>query len=345
MQKFSPRQYLMFDIAGSFGLDKADWDVRLAWFQENQHRLLELMPQAEEPALYFAGIQAWEAVQRGEPIGYPISLDATASGLQILSCLIGDRRAAEICNVVNTGHRRDAYTEVWKTMQGRVQGEIAITRKQAKDAVMPSFYGSRKAPGDVFGKGTPLLEIFFETMEELCPAAWELNQYFLEIWDSEALVNEWVLPDNFHVRCKVINQVTETVHFLNEPFEVERKVNAPTKTGRSLGANTVHSLDGMIVREMTRRCSYDAAWMQLVRDLLDGEGEHRFQDQAQSSEAHAMVTTLWQHYEESGYLSARILEYIDADTLQLVDASIIKALVDSLPARPFNLISVHQWCT
>ena len=31
-QEFSGKDYLRIDIANSFGLDKEDWDVRLAWF-------------------------------------------------------------------------------------------------------------------------------------------------------------------------------------------------------------------------------------------------------------------------------------------------------------------------
>ena len=80
MQLFTARQYLQIDIANNFGLDKKNWDDRIAWFKEHEHCLMDLVKQAETPALYYAGVQAWFAVQRGEPIGYPISLDATASG-------------------------------------------------------------------------------------------------------------------------------------------------------------------------------------------------------------------------------------------------------------------------
>ena len=79
-QEFSGKEYLKIDIANNMGLDKEDWDVRLAWFDENESRLDTLVKQAEEPALFFAGITAWQKVCKGEPTGYPISLDATSSG-------------------------------------------------------------------------------------------------------------------------------------------------------------------------------------------------------------------------------------------------------------------------
>ena len=79
-QQFTGREYLKIDIANNFGLDKEDWNVRLAWFDENEGRLDTLVKQAEEPALFFAGVEAWKKVCKGEPTGYPISLDATSSG-------------------------------------------------------------------------------------------------------------------------------------------------------------------------------------------------------------------------------------------------------------------------
>ena len=51
--------------------------------------------------------------------------------------------------------------------------------------------------------------------------------------------------------------VEDSVHFMDRPYGVIRKENVATETGRSLGANIVHSIDGMIVREMGRRCSFD----------------------------------------------------------------------------------------
>jgi hypothetical protein len=55
-----------------------------------------------------------------------------------------------------------------------------------------------------------------------------------------------------------------------------------------------------------------------------------------------MTEILWGHYLESGNLSARILDYLDSDTLQMVDPAPIRELIDSLPAKPFNIITIHD---
>ncbi|MCW2286669.1 hypothetical protein M2323_004438 [Rhodoblastus acidophilus] len=71
MQQFTARQYLAIDIANSFGLDKKTWAERLSWFDQHRGHLHEMIQQADEPALFYAGVKAMEAVEKGEPIGYP----------------------------------------------------------------------------------------------------------------------------------------------------------------------------------------------------------------------------------------------------------------------------------
>lgn len=343
MQRFTGKQYLMIDIANNFGLDKASWQERLDWFKQHENCLDEMLANAKEPALYYAGVRAWEAVKSGEAIGYPISLDATSSGLQILAALTGDRRAAQLCNVVDTGKREDAYTNVFDIMVERLMerlGEHAgnIQREDCKRAIMTSLYGSVAVPKEVFGEGIQL-KMFYEIMAEVAPAAWELNQAFLDIWNPNALSHDWVLPDNFHVHVKVMAQVREVVHFLNEPCDTFHMVNQPTEEGRSLGANCIHSIDGMIVREITRRCDYNVDQVLKITEALcneeaGGTGTNRVED--------LKVIELWNHYADSGYLSARILDYLDLGNMGHVNKATIWELVNSLPEKPFKVIAVHD---
>lgn len=145
MQLFSAKEYLKIDVANNFGLDKEDWDVRIKWFDDNEPELEKLakLPEhkggPEKPAMFFAGVQAYRDMQAGKPIGYGISLDATASGMQLLAVLTECEKSAMICNVLDAGKRMDGYTANYEEMQRRTQAEGgaagSIQRKVTKLAL------------------------------------------------------------------------------------------------------------------------------------------------------------------------------------------------------------------
>lgn len=340
MQTFTGKEYLKIDIAGSFGLDHESWQDRIIWFDQNEHQLRQLVNRAETPALFFAGVLAWEDCKAGRPSGYMISLDATSSGLQILAALTGDRSAARLCNVVPTGYREDAYTNIYRTMVAKTGGQAKISREATKQAIMTGLYGSKAEPRRAFGEGE-LLTVFYDTMHEKAPAAWELNEAMIEIWDPQAIKYSWVMPDNFHVHSKVEHTVRDSFNFFDEPFDISYTINAPTPTGRSLGANMVHSIDGLIVRELTRRCDYDPTLIMQVRKLVEFAANGCGGNRTLTKDDH-LVTVLWDRYKKSGYLSARILDHLKLENFGHVCAADILKLLDSLPERPFKVVSVHD---
>lgn len=336
MNLFTGVEYLQIDIANNFGLDKLNWEDRISWFHDNENQLDKLILNADNPALFYAGVQAWNKHKLGKPSGYPISLDATASGAQLLAILTGDYKGASICNVVDTGKREDAYTAIYEAMLVKTKGEARIDRKDTKQAIMTGIYGSQAIPKEVFGTGK-LYSIYEQTMEENMPGAWEFMKASLAVWDSEWIQYGWVMPDNFHVKCKVQAPVTQTVNFLEAPFTVTTLETAPLKEGRAIGANIVHSVDGMIVRELVRRCTYSADNLLRVIYALNNEGSLNIEDDDAD-----MVRTLWNQYKQTGFLSARILDHIKAGNTHLVDLNVIWNLIDSMPHKPFDVITVHD---
>lgn len=339
MQRFTAIENLKIDISNNFGNDKLDWLPRIQWFDANESQLESLVPQADEPALYHAGVMAYRAVQRQEAIGYPVAFDATNSGMQILACLTGCRKTASLCNVIDVGRRVDGYMEIYQGMLTNTGGAAKIDRKEVKSAVMTAFYGSEAIPKQVFGEGA-LLRVFEHTMETMAPGAWQLNQFFLDIWDASVTAYSWVLPDNFHVHTKVMVKECETVHFLDKPYDTYREVQGTKEKGRSLSANTVHSIDGMIVREMVRRCNYSAAKVALLRKLIQEAG---VASTVMSSDKDShLVQTLWEHYLKTGFLSARIIDCLHEHNLHMVDLEVISDLLDSLPKKPFQVLTVHD---
>lgn len=205
---------------------------------------------------------------------------------------------------------------------------------------MTAFYGSKAVPKKIFGEGA-MHETFIKVMGEAAPGPWQLNQTFLDIWDAAALSHEWILPDNYHVKVKVMGSFEEMVQFQGEPFEVVQKLNTSIPEGRSLAANTVHSIDGLVVREMARRCNYDPVKIDALRKVLAAHtGACELPETPDAD--WIMVDTLWDHFQKSGYLSTRILEHLNAENLGLVEESIIEELLSTLPEKPFEILTIHD---
>ena len=55
-----------------------------------------------------------------------------------------------------------------------------------------------------------------------------------------------------------------------------------------------------------------------------------------------MIMRLAELHQESGFLSARVLQYVDAANMGHLDKKALTSLVQSLPAKPFKVLSVHD---
>lgn len=176
-------------------------------------------------------------------------------------------------------------------------------------------------------------------METDLPGIWELNTELLALWQSDALSHDWVLPDNFHSRNKVTAQLVENAHFFNTPVEVVTEINAPQKKGRAMGANITHSIDGMIVREMSRRCSFNPDHIINLLKIIQ-TGSRAKPSRIRPNDE--LVEILWSHYERTNFLSVRIIDLLDADNIGMVDPQRIAALISTLPQTAFPILTTHD---
>lgn len=334
MQTFNSIEYLKISIANSMGLDKLTWNERLDWFDKNQNNLHSLVQTADEQAKFYGGLLAWEAVQKGEPIGFPISLDATASGMQWLAILSGCKKTARLTNVIDAGKRMDAYTELHGLMNVR-----DVSRADAKQAIMTSFYNSKATPKRIFPNEAELVE-FYRVLSSECPGAFNLNSIIQMLQDPTAIEYKWTLPDGFEVVSPVMGLVEEEIKFLDDYYTVTYKKEMATDYDNSLSPNYIHSVDSFAVREITRRCSYEPHVVQRVTKLLftpDVEIEE-YEDTLNLE----MTAKLWNLYVDTGILSARILDYLDEETITLIDPVPVLRLLETFPTKPFELLFVHD---
>ena len=150
--------WLAFQVATTYGLDKATMSDRLTWVKENTH-LISCV--ASDPILH---IHEWESVD--EPWQFlaacneyyhcvlkcdrhftslPVATDATCSGLQILAGLARDKSTAKLVNVLPSDEPQDAYKVVANQASPYCPKSIRpyMDRKTVKRVVMTVPYNAK----------------------------------------------------------------------------------------------------------------------------------------------------------------------------------------------------------
>jgi len=135
MEQFTPREYLLIDIANNFGLDRTEWNTRLTWVQDNINDL-EYIDTAKNPILYRKAVRALRVVDSGGPTNHIMGLDATASGLQLMACMSGCHKTGFEVNLINDGIRHDVYGSIGRYMNTQVKRDRPFTRDDMKDPLM-----------------------------------------------------------------------------------------------------------------------------------------------------------------------------------------------------------------
>lgn len=257
MQKFTAYEYIKIDLANQFGMDKTNWDVRIDWatkFIEQPITVIdEKIRAAKEPILALKAYNAIKDAKAGIPTGFLMSLDGTASGLQIMACMSGCIVTASNCNLVDTGNRENAYDRVAKLMTAKTV--FTYTADQVKKAVMTTFYGSTAQPKAIFGEDTHELSMYYETLYELFPGAMDVMYAIQSCQDPSALNYTCTFPDGHTSSVNVmapIDKKIEIDELDHATFTHRVYVNQSVDFDLSLPANIVQGTDGYIVRDMYR---------------------------------------------------------------------------------------------
>lgn len=343
MNHYTPMQWVKISLANYYGKDKISFDDRIAFIDEaiKNNKLKDMCKDADEPNMFLSGVRAYEDIMQGKPVGYKIGLDATSSGPQVVGIQTGDESCCKLCNVIPTGERNDLYTIFYnKMIELDPKLPKNISRLSVKQGIMTSLYGSKSIPKKTFGeKYVPLFEHVFEM---LMPNAFNLTNYLLEHWDSKATEYSWVMPDNFHVNFKVEKLVAQEFNFRDSRMIAQFKINCPTEKGRSLGANTAHSMDSLIAREGVRRCNILPLLKPRIERVLDGKESVSFIGDLESCK---LLPELIKNYEDTGFFSTRILECINPLTLDMFDETLVKKcreVLDTIEYNPYKILCVHD---
>lgn len=357
MKFFTAFEYLCIDVANQFGLDKKLFEERIEWAQNNIDKLEDLADQAETKPLYHKAVMAIRKVQQGKPTGHMVGLDASCSGIQIMSAMTGCWAGAEATNLVDPTKRNDAYSMCTENMNQALKAQflsVQVPRGKAKQALMTSFYASKAKPIEIFGEDTAELATFYEAAVKLAPGAWELLQDLKAAWQSFNLVHEWDLPDGFHARIKVMERVetrVEVDELDHASFTYIYYVNQGQKKGISLPANVTHSVDAFVLREMHRRCNYDPLVLffahEAIQQELDLRDQHLTSDIPVDDECSLKLKYYIELFEATKQPTTAILPFIQDghDTQYLSDNHLKKLLriVEQMNAhKAFPLVTIHD---
>jgi DNA-directed RNA polymerase len=273
MQKFTPYEYVLIAIANANGMDKNQWEERIDWSEKfTKMSYADQLDYAktqcsEEPILMAKAINAHHEIVKGNEIGFMCNLDATASGIQIMSAVTGCHASAVKVNLIDNGKRNDVYQDVATDMNNDFG--TAVSRTDLKKPIMTTFYGSNAQPKKLFGIGTPELEAFNNAMKHGLRGAYQLLLDIQSLQDATTKLYKWTLPDGHTSYVPVMTAVDKKVEIaeLNKAtFTFRTKVNQPRDFDLSLPANVVHSIDGYIVRQLYRRAYERGYEMTTIHD-------------------------------------------------------------------------------
>ena len=357
MKQYSAFEYLCIDVANAYGLDKRLFEDRIEWAQTNIDKLEELADQAETKPLYHKAVMAIRKVQQGKPTGHMVGLDASCSGLQLMSAMTGCWAGAEATNLVNPDARNDAYSMCTENMNNALAAQflsVQVPRSKAKQALMTTLYGSKAKPIEIFGEDTPELKAFYEAAIKLAPGAWELLQDLKAAWQPYALEHEWDLPDGYHARVKVMEKQetrVEVDELGGASFTYIYYVNQGQKKGISLAANVTHSVDSLVLREMHRRCNHDPLVLFFAKEALSQEQVLRTQGITKpipvDEETNHKLAYYIERYEATEQPSAAILPFIQdgRDTQYLSNshlAKLVRMTEQISQHKAFPLVTLHD---
>jgi len=249
-------EWALISIANEAGFDKLPWEQRIEvgvkLYKRYKREVIDKSEEykfntKEDLLLLKRCNELYEHLELGKQVPN-IYLDATASGLQIMSAITLDLVAGEKVNL-GTSERKDVYVDTANGLEKSFG--IALTRDEIKKPLMTFFYNSIAKIEELLGEENA--EIFITYLkEEGFTGPVKLMDYVNSKWEAKKEY-KYRLPDMV-VRVPIIGTKTEDIKLSDgTPLPFTYKVNEPDEDKwRGMVPNIVHSLDAWILREVIR---------------------------------------------------------------------------------------------
>ena len=279
--------WLAFQVATTYGLDKAPMTERIEW-AENNHELFTLIAQhpidnlhlwenVEEPWQFLAAVEEYYATVINPTRHFTrlmVATDATCSGLQILAGLARDKSTAKLVNVLPGDQPQDAYKVVAEAAKPRCPESIQpyLDRKVVKRVVMTVPYNAKpfsnrgyirdalKEKGVEISKEdlTATVKAVRSAMNSVVPGpmavmSWIESEVANAIKSGKKVL-EWITPSGFVVHQKLNKKEVERLqlHLLGTVCQVTVAVGESDEVDlnhhkNATAPNLIHSLDASLL--------------------------------------------------------------------------------------------------
>ena len=298
-------EWLAFQVATTYGKDKETWDDRLIWVEQN-HTLISAIAtdplgnlseweNAEEPWQFLAACDEYYhcVIKKDRKLtNLLIAIDATCSGLQILSGLARDASTAKLVNVIPSDEPQDAYKVVAEESRADTPQVIRDVwdRKCVKRTVMTIPYNAKPFSNRSYIRDalkekkieierdelTQTVTAVRNAMKRVVPGPMAVMKW-IEDEVSRALSRgvselEWTTPSDFVVNQRIMKTekpIRIELQLLGRCM-VHVKGDETDKADRArhkaaTAPNLIHSLDASLLHLATMRFNHPIA---LIHDSV-----------------------------------------------------------------------------
>lgn len=282
--------WLKIDIANHYGLDKETNRVKLTWFKYVSTKRIaallaamyskgSLYKTADKPLLFKRAIKAYWQAKKGEQINHFVSLDATASGMQILGLMSKDKVICRMTNLTHPDRCYDIYEKIAREVAKYIKLPYSkMIRKYCKKATMTYFYNSQKGlveQSELINNLGGSVKLTASKLESIISSLGrvakkgekldnngarlvkdEINKLFHKL-PKTCEVIRFTMPDGFKVELPLIVKAMRQfrVQYKNINFMYDVLGNDGSNW-RGLVPNIIHAIDSWIAREMVYRAKF-----------------------------------------------------------------------------------------
>jgi len=296
--------WLAFQVATTYGLDKSTMSERLNWTNENIPLITRVATDpignigdweaADEPWQFLASCEEYYAVvtkRTRNTTGLCVATDATCSGLQILAGLARDRKTAQLVNVLPSERPQDAY----KVVAERAKPDIPISlhdvwdRKCVKRTVMTIPYNAKPFSNRSYIKDaleekgieiekddlTITVKAVRDAMNSVVPGPMSVMKW-IENEVSRAVKRgakelQWVTPSGFVVKQRIMKKKVKKFDLqllgrcvLSVATDDKNEVDL-NRHKAATAPNLIHSLDASLLHLAIERFNHPIA---LIHDSV-----------------------------------------------------------------------------